>query len=122
MKRRFGLLVLVVIAASLGRGSIAARVSGTKAAQAATELWLSLVDAHRYLESWDTAARLFRARVSRERWQAAAQTARAPLGQMSRVNSKVQPQQQSCRMRPLDNMSSSNSTPISNKNQRPLKL
>ena len=35
-----------------------------------------------YAASWDAAATLFRTRVTQEQWQTAAQTARAPLGQL----------------------------------------
>jgi hypothetical protein len=47
---------------------------------------LSLVDHDNYAESWSTAASLFKSAVTQEKWQAAAKTARAPLGQLqSRV-------------------------------------
>ena len=47
-----------------------------------TEAWLSLIDNQNYAASWDAAATLFRTRVTQEQWQTAAQTARAPLGQL----------------------------------------
>jgi hypothetical protein len=74
--------MLVALAAILGSGSIQAQESSTKAAQTATEAWLSLIDNQNYAASWDAAATLFRTRVTQEQWQTAAQTARAPLGQL----------------------------------------
>ena len=74
--------MLVALAAILGSGSIQAQESSTKAAQTVTEAWLSLIDNQNYAASWDAAATLFRTRVTQEQWQTAAQTARAPLGQL----------------------------------------
>ena len=74
--------MLVALASILGSGSIQAQDSSTKAAQTSVETWLSLIDNQSYAASWDTAATLFRNAVTQEKWQAAAQTARAPLGQM----------------------------------------
>jgi len=72
----------VVLALMLGSVSFHAQEAGTKAAQSAVEAWLSLVDAQNYAASWDTAATLFKNAVTQEKWQAAVQTARAPLGPM----------------------------------------
>jgi uncharacterized protein DUF4019 len=83
MKSRFvrfsTVLGLIVI---LAPGSIHAQESSTKAAQTATETWLSLIDNQNYAASWDAAASFFRTRVTQEQWQTAAQTARAPFGQL----------------------------------------
>src|SRR5665213_158012 len=51
-------------------------------AQATTSAtaWLALVDAGKYPASWDQAAGLFKAAVSRPSWATAAQAARAPFG------------------------------------------
>jgi hypothetical protein len=57
-----------------------------RAAQTAVEAWLSLIDRDNYAESWETAATVFKAAVSQEKWHAAAKGARAPLGQL---NSRV---------------------------------
>ena len=74
--------MLVALASILGAGSILAQGSSTKAAQTATEAWLSLIDNQNYAASWDAAASFFRTRVTQEQWQTAAQTARAPFGQL----------------------------------------
>ena len=77
---RFSLLV--VLASILGSRFIHAQDSGTKAAQTSTEAWLSLIDSQSYAASWDAAASLFRNAITQEKWQAAVQAARAPLGQL----------------------------------------
>lgn len=74
--------MLVTLASILGSGSIQAQESSTKTAQTSVEAWLSLIDNESYAASWDTAATLFRNAITQERWQAAVQTARTPLGQM----------------------------------------
>ena len=73
--------MLVVLALMLG-STIRAQEAGTKAAQSAVEAWLSLIDSQNYAASWDSSASLFKNAVTQEKWQAAAHTARAPLGQM----------------------------------------
>jgi hypothetical protein len=83
MKRRIvQFLLLVVLASILGPRAIQAQESDTKAAQASAEAWLSLIDSQSYAASWNAAASLFRNAVTQEQWQAAAQTARAPLGRL----------------------------------------
>jgi len=78
---RFSMLVAFV--SILGsRSSIQAQESSTKAAQTSVGAWLSLIDNGRYAASWDAAATLFRNAVTQEKWQAAVQAARSPLGQM----------------------------------------
>lgn len=63
-----------------GSAVIHAQEPDTKAAQASTEAWLSLIDKQSYAASWEEAATLFRNAVTQEKWQAAVQAARAPLG------------------------------------------
>jgi Protein of unknown function (DUF4019) len=54
--------------------SVEARTSATA--------WLALVDAGKYGESWDGAASLFRAAITRDKWTTAASGARGPLGKL----------------------------------------
>ena len=83
MKRRVvELSVLIALVLSLDPRSLRAQEASTKPAQTAVETWLALVDNQSYAASWDTAASLFKAAVTQEKWQAAAQTARTPLGPM----------------------------------------
>jgi hypothetical protein len=74
--------LLVALTAMLVSGSVEAQGSGTKAAQTSVEVWLALIDSESYAASWESAATLFRNAITQEKWQAAAQTARAPLGQL----------------------------------------
>lgn len=51
-----------------------------KAAVAAAEKWLGLVDEGKYAESWKEAAELFRNAVKQEQWEQSLQAVRKPLG------------------------------------------
>ncbi len=42
--------------------------------------WLVLVDKEKYAESWDEAAQLFKAALSKEQWQKSLESVRRPLG------------------------------------------
>lgn len=53
-----------------------------KAAQAASEQWLALVDQGQYAESWGTAASYFKNAVSEKQWMQSMKGARQPLGKM----------------------------------------
>jgi hypothetical protein len=77
---RFSILAVLVL--MLGSGSIDAQDTSTKAAQSAVEAWLSLIDSQSYAASWDTAAIMFRDKVTQEKWRTAVQAARTPFGQM----------------------------------------
>ena len=48
--------------------------------QAAAVAWLALTDAGGYETSWDQAASIFKASISKARWQGALQSVRTPLG------------------------------------------
>ena len=51
-------------------------------AQTAAKSWLALTDAGEYSQSWEQAAGLFQAAVSKASWQSAVQAARSPLGNL----------------------------------------
>ena len=53
-----------------------------KAAQAAAEQWLALVDQGQYAESWGTAASYFKNAVPEMQWVQSMKGARQPLGKM----------------------------------------
>jgi hypothetical protein len=72
----------LVLALILGCYPIHAQESGKKAAQDSVESWLSLVDSRSYATSWETAASIFKSAITRDKWQAAVQSAREPLGQL----------------------------------------
>lgn len=87
MKHRLIYLALLAAAmATLHLTPIRAQDGDTKAAQAAVETWLALIDRDSYGESWETAAAALKSALTREKWQSAAKGARAPLGPL---NSRV---------------------------------
>ena len=73
---------LVFVVSGLSFGLVRAQESSTKAAQAAIEAWLALTDNQSYAASWDAAAELFRNAITREKWSAALEEVRTPLGKV----------------------------------------
>ena len=66
--------------------TIHAQEPAAKTAQGSIESWLSLIDSRSYAASWESAASIFKSAVTRDKWQAAVQSVRGPLGQVkSRV-------------------------------------
>jgi hypothetical protein len=51
-------------------------------AQQSAESWLALVDSGKYAESWQEAAPVFKAAVTKEQWQGLLRGSRDPLGKM----------------------------------------
>ncbi len=49
-------------------------------AQRAATAWLALTDGGKYAESWDSAAALFKAAITKPDWEKALKSARFPLG------------------------------------------
>ena len=49
-------------------------------AQTSAESWLALVDSGKYAESWQDAASLFKAHVTKDQWQSMVGPVRDPLG------------------------------------------
>ena len=62
--------------------ALAQNSSKEKAAAAAAEKWLGLVDRGEYAASWKEAASYFRDRVSEQKWAQMSQEVRSPLGKM----------------------------------------
>ncbi len=78
MIRRTACLLVLCLVLSTG---IAAGGDGKKkAALAAAEAWLALVDGGTYGQSWEEAAAYFRNAVPREKWEESLRTIRGPLG------------------------------------------
>ena len=83
-----GVLGLAVAISSPGRtGEPASGPPGDRlrvytATMKSTQAWLALVDEGRYGESWDHAAKLFRAAVTRATWERGAAAARGPFGKL----------------------------------------
>ena len=70
-------------------GMTFADVEDVKAANDAALQWLALVDAGKYGESWDQASSFFKEKVTKEQWQQAIGSARAPLGKAESRQFKV---------------------------------
>ena len=51
-------------------------------AQQSADAWLALVDSGKYADSWQEASQLFKAAVTKEKWQDALRASRDPLGKM----------------------------------------
>jgi hypothetical protein len=75
-------LMLALVAAACLTGGPAAAQGPEKAAIAAAEAWLALVDAGAYGASWDTAAALFKRAVTRAQWTRSVTAVRPPLGDL----------------------------------------
>lgn len=75
------ILVLALAAAAV---SVPARAqdSPEKAAQAAAEKWLAVVDAGNYGQAWDEAASAFKAALTKEQWIDAVGKARGVFGKL----------------------------------------
>lgn len=56
------------------------RVEAVAQAQTAATQWLALADAGQFGATWDQAAELFQAAISRPKWENALQAVRTPLG------------------------------------------
>ena len=77
--------VACVIAMSLMVAPVAGMAQNTskeKAAVAAAEKWLGLVDRGNYAASWSGAATFFRNAVTQEKWEQSMQAFRKPLGKL----------------------------------------
>lgn len=85
MHRIVSVAVACVIAAAFS--GIAAEPEKEKAAVAAAEKWVALVDGGKYAESWKEAAAYFRNAVRQAQWEQLARAVRQPLGKL--VSRKV---------------------------------
>jgi len=64
----------------LSASALAAEPAKEKAATAAAQSWLALVDAGKYADSWKEAATFFKGAVTADQWAQAADGVRKPLG------------------------------------------
>jgi len=77
--------MLCILALGLVVGAVrgaAGEPDKEKAAVAAAEKWLALVDAGQYGESWTQAAEYFKNAVKTEQWEQSLQAVRTPLGKL----------------------------------------
>ncbi|HNX33239.1 MAG TPA: DUF4019 domain-containing protein [Kiritimatiellia bacterium] len=86
MMRRIAMVAAVCLIAAAFSG-IAAEPEKEKAAVAAAEKWVALVDGGKYAESWKEAAAYFRNAVPQAQWEQMARAVRQPLGKL--VSRKV---------------------------------
>jgi Ethanolamine utilization protein EutJ (predicted chaperonin) len=83
MKSRTGLVLsLTILSILFSMGALQANEVAEKAAITASGAWLSLVDEGNYAESWNEAAGLFKAAVTKEQWQNTVRAVRVPLGKV----------------------------------------
>jgi hypothetical protein len=79
--------VVVLVASVLGTLAPPAIAVGNEVAEkvavASAQSWLALVDAGKYAESWDAAASMFRAAVTKPDWVRMVGAVRAPLGSVA---------------------------------------
>jgi hypothetical protein len=74
--------MLVFWCAASGSFSIAGEPEYEKAAVAAAEKWVALVDGEKYAESWQETAELFRNAVTQGQWVQGVKSTRQPLGNL----------------------------------------
>lgn len=74
-----GLTIVMLLAVGV---SWAASTEKEKAAVAAAQQWLALVDAGKYAESWQESAEYFRNAIQQDQWEQMLGSARTPLGKM----------------------------------------
>jgi len=83
MKSGTGLVLsLTILSILFSMGALQANEVAEKAAVTASGAWLSLVDEGNYAESWNQAAGLFKAAVTKEQWQNTVKAVRVPLGKV----------------------------------------
>ena len=82
MKNRWKAILIFIILGSLIFTTLQANEVAEKAAVTASSAWLSLVDEGNYAESWNEAAGLFKAAVTKEQWQESLKAFRVPLGKV----------------------------------------
>ena len=77
---KFFTAVAVVASLLLGGLAVAQETDVVAKAEASASRWLALTDSAGYAASWEQAAGLFKAAVSKSSWESAMQDVRAPLG------------------------------------------
>ncbi len=77
MRRQFAAATVLLL---LAAPCLADEKAAVGQAQAAATSWLALTDGSKYGPSWDEAASLFKAAVTKANWESALKGVRAPLG------------------------------------------
>jgi Protein of unknown function (DUF4019) len=77
--RSASVLLLLALTLSL---RVQAQQKPEQLAQHSAESWLALVDSGKYADSWQEAAAMFKAAVTKEKWESMVQPVRDPLGKL----------------------------------------
>lgn len=80
--RRSAILAIATLGSVIFTGALQASEVAEQAAITASSAWLSLVDGGNYIESWNQAAGLFKAAVTKDQWQQSLKAFRLPLGKV----------------------------------------
>jgi hypothetical protein len=92
MRRSSGLTaVVIVFAALLGNGKVAANQQAEKEALQASSRWLALLDEGQFASSWDHSAQLFKGAITKDQWEKTLTSVRTPLGRL--VSRKIKSRQ-----------------------------
>jgi hypothetical protein len=73
-------VVATVVLALLGSSAYSGEEDVVKKAQDAAKAWLALIDSAQYGRSWDDAAPIFKASISKADWETTCRSVRSPLG------------------------------------------
>lgn len=77
------IVCFVVIGLILSSATVMAEKSDReKAAIAAAEKWLTIVDKGKYAESWNESSEYFKQALTQDQWEQALRAARGPLGKL----------------------------------------
>jgi hypothetical protein len=82
IKRWSAILAIAMLSSIIFTGALQAKEVAEKAAITASSAWLSLVDEGNYIGSWNQAAGLFRAAVTKDQWRQSLKAFRLPLGKV----------------------------------------
>ncbi len=74
-------LLLLVMSVSTSQVTFAQQKS-EELGQASAEAWVGLVDSGKYAESWQEASSVFKAAVTKEKWEGMLRPVRSPLGKV----------------------------------------
>ena len=78
-----GFLCVVALVASFASGcGKKADIGAERAATAAAQTWLAVIDNGEYGQSWQNASALFRNAITEDKWKTALETVRKPLGDL----------------------------------------
>jgi hypothetical protein len=80
--KKVSVLMLLLFSAVTVFTSAWADAGAEKAAISAAKAWLSLIDNGQYAASWRESSAYFQGAISEEKWQAALDGVRSPLGKM----------------------------------------